>query len=201
MKTPEETKREQDEAMKQEQRSEEQKRRDEEMRSHAQGCRYRLMAVHVIEGKTLNTGTEIGDGTDYPFDAQPSNQMMGLNHESERRVNEVHQKLYGRDAPWHNNKLLEQQRRLREEEEKQRATEREAEPVSHAQAYEQGKPWGGRENPGPPPPAHTRSPTLSGDTSHAFGPASPDQDIHNPDVQVRTARPLADQQPRGGDKI
>ena len=64
-------------------------------------ARYRLRIDHVIEDRIVPAGTEVGEGTDIPFDQAPSNQMEGVDDEGRRKVNELHQRLYGADAPWH----------------------------------------------------------------------------------------------------
>ena len=64
-------------------------------------ARYRLRSDHVIDGRVVPAGTEVGTDTDIPFDQVPSNQMEGLDPEGIDKVNELHQQLYGVDAPWH----------------------------------------------------------------------------------------------------
>ena len=64
-------------------------------------ARYRLRSDHVIGGQVVPAGTEVGTDTDIPFDQVPSNQMEGLDDEGVAKVNELHQQLYGTDAPWH----------------------------------------------------------------------------------------------------
>jgi hypothetical protein len=54
----------------------------------------------MIGGHLLEAGTEVGEGTGYPV-YEPSNQMEGVDETAKGRINELHQKLYGRDAPWH----------------------------------------------------------------------------------------------------
>jgi hypothetical protein len=62
--------------------------------------RYRLLSQHMIGGHLLEAGTEVGEGTGYPV-YEPSNQMEGVDETAKGRINELHQKLYGKDAPWH----------------------------------------------------------------------------------------------------
>jgi hypothetical protein len=179
-------------------RKEAEDRRENEKRS-SDGARYRLVTAHVIEGNPVPAGTEVGDGTPYPYEHTPSNQMIGVNPEGVRRVNEVHQRLYGKDAPWHDERFERERRESDDLEKKQRDEEANAAPVSYAQAYERGQQWEDKETKVPP---HLHRPTQSltrgGDTSQPLGPATADQDINNPDVQVRTTRPLEDQMPQGG---
>jgi hypothetical protein len=54
----------------------------------------------MIGGHLLEAGTEVGEGTGYPV-YEPSNQMEGVDETAKGRINELHQKLYGKDAPWH----------------------------------------------------------------------------------------------------
>lgn len=180
------------------QRQREQAGDEDENRREGGGAKYRLMSVHMIDGETLPVGAEIGADTDRPYDATPSNQMMGLNEEGKRRVNEVHQKLYGKDAPWHDDRLYRAQEEARRSEQEQRQQEEEAAPVSYAQAHEQGKEWQGKPATLPPHLARPtpQSLTKGGDTSQLMGPATADQDINNPDVAVRTTRPNEEQLPK-----
>lgn len=63
-------------------------------------ARYRLRADHVIEGAVRHAGAEVGDGTNIPFDFEPTTEMEGLDDEGVKRVNEVHKRLFGVPAPW-----------------------------------------------------------------------------------------------------
>lgn len=162
--------------------------------------RYRLLAPHVIEGAMYEAGTEVGTDTGIPFNVRPSVQMEGLDDAGREEVNKTHQELYGRDAPWHDdNHPLHHQRRAAEHGRRQAEEEAKAEPVSHQQAWERGhEEYRGdrlRERPGTQP---RTNPTRGGDTSEALGPATPQQDVGNPDVQTRTARPLSDSMPKEG---
>lgn len=64
-------------------------------------ARYKLLEEAVINDTVLAAGTEIGDGTPYPFDQEPGPHMEGLDREGKKKVEEVHQKLYGKHAPKH----------------------------------------------------------------------------------------------------
>lgn len=162
--------------------------------------RYRLLTQHMINDKLLPEGTEIGEGTDHPYDGTPSNQMEGLDDYSTGQVNEVHRKLYGHDAPWHNpNHPLVRARREAEEAAEQQKEELKSEPVSHQQAFERGhEEYRGERVVAPhlrPPPQPTG---LSGDRSMAMGPATANQDVLDPRVDPRTTQPLKDQSPHEG---
>lgn len=65
--------------------------------------KYLLRTPHVIEGGLRNAGTVVGDDPDCAvrFYGDPTPDMVGLNPESEAKVNEVHNRLYGNNAPWH----------------------------------------------------------------------------------------------------
>lgn len=159
--------------------------------------RYRLLAPHVIEGAVYEAGTEVGTDTGIPFNVRPSVQMEGVDDAGRQEVNAVHQELYGRDAPWHDEEHpLHHQRRAAEHGRRQAEEEADAEPVSHQQAWERGyEEFRGdklRERPGTQ--ATTTAP-RGGDTSEALGPAPPEQDPGARDVQVRTSTPLKDSKP------
>lgn len=82
-------------------------------------AKYRLLAPHIIGDVQYPAGTEVGAGTGIPFDGIPSNQMEGLDEDGIDKVNELHQKLYNHDAPWHTpeaERKREEEARLREEE-------------------------------------------------------------------------------------
>jgi Ni/Co efflux regulator RcnB len=160
--------------------------------------RYRLLAPHVIAGYHLEAGAEVGEGTGYPV-AGPSNQMEGIDDLGKSRVNELHQKLYGKDAPWHDPEHpIAQAQQDAEMAQAQRDEEAEQEPVSHQQAWERGyEEFQGQKLSGPPGgPLVSR--TISGDTSQPMGPGTPRQDLADPDVQTRTAQPLKDSMPQEG---
>jgi hypothetical protein len=162
--------------------------------------RYRLLAPHVIEGALYEAGTEVGTDTGIPFNVRPSVHMEGVDDAGREEVNKVHQDLYGRDAPWHDEEHpLHHQRRAAEHGRRQAEEEAEAEPVSHQQAWERGhEEYRGdklRERPGTQPRTNL---TKGGDTSEALGPASPRQDPADRDVQTRTATPLKDSMPAEG---
>jgi hypothetical protein len=160
--------------------------------------RYRLLAAHMMGGHHLPAGTEVGTDTGYPV-MVPSNQMEGVDDAGKAKVNEIHQRLYGRDAPWHDPEHPVAQAVADAEAAAAQREEEEAQPpVSHQQAWERGhEEYRGAKLSGPPAgPLVTRS--ISGDTSQPMGPAPAEQDIRNPDVQVRTTRPLQDQMPKEG---
>lgn len=158
--------------------------------------RYRLLTNHVIDGGIVLGGTEVGNDCDIAWNMEPTNQMEGVDDAGKENVNKLHQRLYGRDAPWHDeNSSHAQARRDAEGAERQREEEKGHEPVSHQQAFERGhEEYRGQ------PVAHPRVPRPAapkgGDTSQPLGPATADQNKDNPDVQVRTTRPLEDQRPK-----
>jgi hypothetical protein len=163
----------------------------------ASGPQYRLRAKHVIDGREVPAGTLVGDGTDYPWDedTDPSNLMEGANAAGKERVNKLHQRLYGADAPWHDERLQKDVEKDLEDQKKQREEEKSAEPVSHAQAVEMGKEWKGPANPfvqarltGSPVPGPQ---AIVGDTSGNPGMARPRINQEN----VRPERPLEEQLP------
>jgi hypothetical protein len=132
--------------------------------------RYRLLTQHMIGGHLLEAGTEVGEGTGYPV-SEPSNQMEGVDETAKGRINELHQKLYGSDAPWHDAEHpLAQVQQDAEAAQAQREEEASQEPVSHQQAWERGHDeFRGAKLSGPPGgPLVSRS--ISGDTSSANGP-------------------------------
>jgi hypothetical protein len=164
-------------------------------RPHSNG-RYRLLADHVIHGGIVPAGTEVGNDCDIAWDMEPTNQMEGVDEAGKESVNKLHQRLYGRDAPWHDERSSHMQsRRDAEGAEKQREEEKGQEPVSMQQAHERGhEEYRGQrvQRPTGPPAAVTKG----GDTTQPMGPATADQNKDNPDVQVRTTRPLEDQRPK-----
>lgn len=160
--------------------------------------RYRLLAPHMIGGYHLQAGTEVGEGTGYPVD-EPSNQMEGVDEVAKGRVNELHQKLYGKDAPWHDPKHpIAQAKKDAENAAAQRDEEAEQPPVSHQQAWERGHDeFQGQKLSGPPGgPLVAR--TISGDTSQPMGPGTPRQDKADDVVEPRAAHPLKDSMPQEG---
>jgi hypothetical protein len=160
------------------------------------GPQYRLRGTHIIEGRTVPKGTVVGDGGEYPWDTDPSNIMEGVNDAGKRKVNELHQRLYGVDAPWHDPKIQRDTEEDLKKQEEQRKEEEDAEPVSHAQAAERDKEWKGRPDPyvvakqtGAPV---LGLPSVSGDTSANPGLARPRINQEN----IRVERPLEEQLPR-----
>jgi hypothetical protein len=65
--------------------------------------KYMLRAPHIIEGAMRSAGTIVGDDDDCPvrFYGDPTPDMTGLDEASAAKVNEVHNRLYGAEAPWH----------------------------------------------------------------------------------------------------
>src|SRR4051812_325787 len=160
--------------------------------------RYRLLSQHMIGGHLLEAGTEVGEGTGYPV-YEPSNQMEGVDETAKGRINELHQKLYGRDAPWHDPEHpLAQAQQDAENAQAQRDEESGQEPVSHQQAWERGHDeFRGAKLSGPPGgPLVSRS--ISGDTTQPMGPGLARQDLADPAVQPRAERPLTDSMPKEG---
>lgn len=160
--------------------------------------RYRLLSQHMIGGHLLEAGTEVGEGTGYPV-YEPSNQMEGVDEAAKGRINELHQKLYGKDAPWHDpSHPLAQAQQDAENAQAQREEESGQEPVSHQQAWERGHDeFRGAKLSGPPGgPLVSRS--ISGDTTQPMGPGTPRQDLADPAVQPRAERPLKDSMPAEG---
>lgn len=52
-------------------------------------AKYRLLAPHVLHGTVRAAGTEVGDGTDLPFDGDPTPHMEGLDAAGKRKVEEA----------------------------------------------------------------------------------------------------------------
>lgn len=104
--------------------------------------KYRLLGPHVTTGgERLETGTEVGDDTGYPWkypdgkDMDPTTQMEGLDDQSRDKVREVHQRLYGVGPSWENQN--EDVRKAREKEaEDQKKLDEGSEPVSAQQRAE-----------------------------------------------------------------
>jgi hypothetical protein len=65
--------------------------------------KYRLRSPHVIEGAVRNAGTVVGDDDDCPvkYYGDPTPDMEGLDDASRDKINEVHKRLHGIEAPWH----------------------------------------------------------------------------------------------------
>lgn len=164
----------------------------------ASGPVYRLRAQHVLsDGRLLETGTIVGADQEVTWDGPPTNQMEGVNDAGKAEVNKVHQRLYGADAPWHDPKFQRDPAEDVKAQEQQQREEKEAAPVSHAQAVEHGKDWEGRPDPvvqarvsGVPSPA-TVAPTIGGQPS---GPGVAQPKINETDV--RPERPLEEQLPK-----
>jgi hypothetical protein len=157
---------------------------------------YRLRVQHVTsDGRMLEPGTLVGAGQEEPWDQPPTNQMEGVNDQARKAINEVHQRLYGVDAPWHDPKVgasIADDLRVQEEQRREAA---DAAPVSHQQAVEQDKKWEGRPHPfvqariagvAPPPPQ-----TFSG-VPGGPGVATPNVDASNP----RPIKPLEEELPK-----
>jgi hypothetical protein len=171
----------------------------QQRREGSGGPRYRLRATHVTsEGRVVPAGTLVGDGTDHKWDkdTDPSNLMEGANAAGKERVNQLHQRLYGADAAWHDERIQKDVQQDLEDQKKQREEEKAAEPVSHAQAVEMGKEWKGPPNPfvqarlaGTPVPGPA---AIVGDTSGNPGVARPRVNQEN----VRPERPLEEQLPK-----
>ena len=49
-------------------------------------AKYRLLTPHVLHGGVREAGTEVGDGTDFPYDADPTPHMEGLDAVGKRKV-------------------------------------------------------------------------------------------------------------------
>jgi hypothetical protein len=170
----------------------------QQRREGSGGPQYRLRGKHIIEGREVPAGTLVGDGTDYPWnkDTDPSTMMEGANAAGRERVNRLHQRLYGADAPWHDERIQKDAQKDLEDQKTQREEEKAAEPVSHAQAVEMGKEWKGPPNPfvqarlaGTPVPGPA---AIVGDTSGNPGVAKPRVNQDN----VRVERPLEEQLPK-----
>lgn len=157
---------------------------------------YRLRTQHVTsDGRLLEPGTLVGAGQEEPWNQPPTNQMEGVNDAAIKAINDVHQRLYGADAPWHDPKAgasTEEDLRIQEEQQREIA---DAAPVSHQQAVEQDKKWEGRPDPFvqarvagvAPPPQQTFSGVPGGP-----GVATPNVDASNP----RPEKPLEEQIPK-----
>lgn len=157
--------------------------------------RYRLLAPHVTsDGRMLEEGMIVGEGENSadPWlnsrgeKMAPTTQMEGLDPESIKAVDELHQHLYGTPPSWKNN-LPEAVAKAREQEAKeQEKIDENSKPVSRAQALERklaaeekDDEFDVRDRAVPPGPARqpshtsTASPTRGGVTTPAAGPAAP----------------------------
>lgn len=111
-------------------------------------ARYRLRTEHVTKDSVvLPAGTEVGDGTAYPWPDEPSIYMEGLDAEGKKRVNELHQRLYGRDADWG---LHEEDKGVKAIQEAQNK-DPDGDPVSEQQRREQAVASSQPEGPAPAP--------------------------------------------------
>jgi hypothetical protein len=172
---------------------------DQARAGEARGPQYRLRGAHLLEGRIVPAGTIVGAGTGYPLnDDQPSNAMEGANEAGRAKVNELHQRLYGADAPWHDERRQRDVQKDLEEQKKQRDEEKNSEPVSHAQAVERGREWKGPPEPmmaarlsGAPVPG---APPITGDRAGGPGVAVP----RIPQEQPRVEKPLEEQLPKIG---
>lgn len=127
-------------------------------------AKYKLLAEHVTsDGMVLPAGTEVGDGTPYPWPMDPSNQMEGVDDDGKARVEAYWQERYGH-GPDTTPEAIAKAR----EEEAAASAKREEEikagpPVSDAQKEEREA-----EKPPEPPPAQARG----GVQSPSPGPAT-----------------------------
>lgn len=166
-----------------------------ERRPESSGAQFRLRSKHIIDGREVPAGTIVGEGTGYPV-KEPSNLMEGANEAGKQAVNKLHQRLYGANAPWHDEKLQKDVQKDLEDQKKQREEEKSAEPVSHEQAVEMGKEWKG------PPDMFVEHrlhgtpiagpPVIAGDVGGNPGMAKPNINQDN----VRVERPLEEQLPK-----
>jgi hypothetical protein len=158
-----------------------------EHKSEESGPQYRLRTTHFIEGRLVNPGTIVGAGTPYPME-NPSQSMEGANEAGKQKINEFHNRLYGKDAPWHDSALQKDVEQDLEDQKKQREEEKGAEPVSHQQAKEMDKEWKGD----PPPVTATPAPIVG----QQAGPGVAVPRI--PQEQPRVEKPLEEQLPKVG---
>lgn len=156
-------------------------------------AKYKLLTQHVTsESVILEPGTEVGDDTDWPWKGEPSIHMVGVDEEGKQKVNELHQKLYGRDAPAQEaEEPSEEDKKAEQEEEKLKA----AEPVSKLQEMERHEEETGEEV---VPrrvvsPTTNSTPTRGGRTGGGAGPATPQIDQEN----IRPKNPNEDMSPKG----
>jgi len=185
--------------------------------------KYRLLGPHVLaDGQQLDAGTEVGDDTDIPWkdidgkEMEPTTQMEGLDDASRDKVREVHQRLYGQGPSWERGQSDAAREAHEKQAEEQRKLDEGSEPVSEQQRlerdYERDRKEGKRGEaamaPTIPPrapvtsppgaarqPSHTSaaSPTRSGQTAPAPGPATPKVDKD----EVRPTKPNEEQYPKG----
>ena len=171
--------------------------------------KYRLLGPHVLSGgERLETGTEVGDETGYPWkyadgkDMDPTPQMEGLDEPSRAKVREVWQRLYGTSPSWEGQS--EEVAKAREKEaEDQKKLDEGSEPVSAQQKAERAKEDRDKAEPrlgtmpGPrPQPSHTvtASPTRPGSSTPAPAPAT----VQPPKAdEVRPKKPNEEQYPKG----
>lgn len=64
--------------------------------------KFKLLAEHVLpDGRLLEEGTDVGDDTSYPWRNKdgspqpPSTQMLGMDPEGQKAVEDLHMELYG----------------------------------------------------------------------------------------------------------
>lgn len=178
--------------------------------------RYRLLAPHVTsDGRMLEEGMIVGEGDDSvdPWldprgeEMAPTTQMEGLDAESEKAIDELHNRLYGESPKWKNH-LPEEQRKAREAEAKeQEKIDENSKPVSRTQALErklaaeeEDDEFDVRDRPvlaGPArQPSHTStaSPTRGGVNTPAAGPAAPKPPQGD---EARVKKPNEEQYPKG----
>lgn len=156
--------------------------------------KYRLLAEHVTpDGVILAAGTLVGTDTAVPWPWEPSNQMEPLDGDAEKKVNELHQRLYGRDFV-HPGALTPEQQKVREEEAKKAEAEEkkvlDGDPVSEQQRVEREVPAGA---PVVASPTRQASPTRGGAQAPSPGPATPKVE----DEDVRVKKPNEQQYPKG----
>jgi len=134
--------------------------------------RYILHAQHVFAGdRLLEVGTEVGDGTPYPWPGPPSPLMEGVDDAGRQAVEKLHNDLYNSPSPW--DYTTNPDYAIHEERRKEQEKETESAPVSHAQAVERDKEWKG---PVPVPP--TSSPSIGG--SRVAGVSMPALNVDKP---------------------
>ena len=61
-------------------------------------AKYRLLAPHVLHGAVREAGVEVGDGTEFPYDGDPTPHMEGLDAAGKRKVAEVHKRHFPSDG-------------------------------------------------------------------------------------------------------
>lgn len=191
--------------------------------------KYRLLAEHIapVSGEVLPAGTEVGDDTPYPWknadgsDAEPSTTMEGLDDAARKKVEEVHQRLFGHRPYWHEGQPDEVRKAREKEAEEQQKLDEGSEPVSEQQRVEREYADEQQESelakrrpkgepmpmipprgapvamPGParqPSSTANPNPTRGGVTTPAPGPATPKP----PDKEeVRPKNPNEQQYPKG----